>query len=161
MRNQEEEYDQLAGALYTKGLTQEQENDVFSQFYGQHYSKSCISRMVKRVRTQVNEWLERSPEAYYPVVFVDCVHIKIHCKRSVSCEAFYVVMAVTEEGIREVVGIFNIPVESATGRNGIFDRLKDRGMERVGLMVADGIRGLDTVIGQNSPRPRSSGASPT
>ena len=84
-------------------------------------------------------------------MFVDCVHIKIHRKRSVSCEAFYVVMAVTEEGKREVPGIFNMPVESATGWGEIFDRLKNRGMERVGLMVADGIRGLDAVIGENFP----------
>lgn len=90
----------------------------------------------------VNEWLERSSEAYYTVVVVDCVHIKIHRKRSVSCEVFCVAMVMTEEGIREVVGIFNMPVESTTGWGEIFDRLKDCGMERVGLMVADGIRGL-------------------
>ena len=55
LRNQEEECDRLAGVLYTKGLTQEQVGDVFEQIYGQHYSKSSISRMVDSVRTQVNE----------------------------------------------------------------------------------------------------------
>lgn len=54
LRNQEEECDRLAGVLYTKGLTQEQVGDVFEQIYGQHYSKSSISRMVDSVRTQVN-----------------------------------------------------------------------------------------------------------
>ena len=46
LRDQEEECDRLAGVLYTKGLTQEQVSDVFDQIYGQHYSKSSISRMV-------------------------------------------------------------------------------------------------------------------
>ena len=151
LRDQEEECDRLAGVLYTKGLTQEQVSDVFDQIYGQHYSKSSISRMVECVRTQVNEWLERGLEEYYPVVFVDCVHIKIHRKRSVASEAFYVALAVTEEGTREVLGIFNMPQESATGWGDIFDRLKDRGVQRVGLMVADGIKGLDTVIGEKFP----------
>lgn len=105
LRDQEEECDRLAGVLYTKGLTQEQVGDVFDQIYGQHYSKSSVSRMVECVRSQVNEWLERGLENYYPVLFVDCVHIKIHRKRSVSCEAFYVALAVTEEGRREVLGI--------------------------------------------------------
>ena len=118
LRNQEEECDRLAGVLYTKGLTQEQVGDVFEQIYGRHYSKSSISRMADSVRTQVNAWLERSLESYYPVMFVDCVHIKIHRKRSVSCEAFYVALAVTEEGRRDVLGIFNIPTESATGWSG-------------------------------------------
>ncbi len=151
LRDREEECDRLAGVLYTKGLTQEQVSDVFDQIYGRHYSKSSISRMVECVRTQVNEWLERGLEEYYPVVFVDCVHIKIHRKRSVASEAFYVALAVTEEGTREVLGIFNMPQESATGWSDIFDRLKERGVQRVGLMVADGIKGLDTVIGEKFP----------
>lgn len=151
LRDQEEECDRLAGVLYTKGLTQEQVSDVFDQIYGRHYSKSSISRMVECVRTQVNEWLERGLEEYYPVVVVDCVHIKIHRKRSVASEAFYVALAVTEEGTREVLGIFNMPQESATGWSDIFDRLKERGVQRVGLMVADGIKGLDTVIGEKFP----------
>lgn len=49
LRNQEEECDWLAGVLYTKGLTQEQVGDIFEQIYGQHYSKSGISRMVDSV----------------------------------------------------------------------------------------------------------------
>lgn len=151
LRNQEEECDRLAGVLYTKGLTQEQVADVFGQIYGQNYSKSSISRMVQCVREQVTQWLERGLESYYPVLFVDCVHIKIHRKRSVSTEAFYVALAITEEGKREVLGIFNIPTESATGWGQIFDELKERGVEHIGLMVADGIKGLDTVIGEKFP----------
>ena len=151
LRNQEEECDRLAGVLYTKGLTQEQVSEVFGEIYGEHYSKSSISRMVESVRMQVGDWLERGLEAYYPVVFVDCVHIKVHRKRSVASEAFYVALAVTDEGRREVLGIYNIPTESATGWGGIFDDLKERGVERVGLMVADGIKGLDTVVGEKFP----------
>ena len=151
LRDQEEECDRLAGALYTKGLTQEQVGDVFDQIYGQHYSKSSISRMVESIRTQVGSWLERGLESYYPVMFVDCVHIKIHRRRSVSSEAFYVALAVTDEVRRDVLGIFNIPTESAAGWSGIFETLKDRGVERIGLVVADGIRGLDAVVGEKFP----------
>lgn len=151
LRDQEEECDRLAGVLYTKGLTQEQVGEVFGQIYGQQYSKASISRMVESVRTQVNEWLGRGLEEYYPVVFVDCVHIKIHRTRSVATEAFYVALAVTEEGRRDVLGIFNMPTESAIGWGQIFDRLKERGVRKIGLMVADGISGLDTVIGHKFP----------
>ena len=79
-----------------------------------------MSRMLEYVRKDVNEWLERSLEEYYPVVFVDCINIKIHRKHSVACEAFYVALAVTEEGKREVLGVFNMPSESATGWDDIF-----------------------------------------
>lgn len=75
------------------------------------------------------------------------MHIKIHRKRSVSSEAFYVALAVTEEGRRDVLGIFNIPTESVTGWSDIFDTLKERGVQTIGFMVADGIKGLDVVVG--------------
>ena len=68
-----------------------------------------------------------------------------------ACEAFYVALAVTEEGKREVLGVFNMPEESATGWGDIFVKLKDRGVKRIGLMVADGIKGLDNVIGEKFP----------
>ena len=110
--------------------------------------------MVECVRDQVNGRLERGLEEYYPIVFVDCVHIKIHRKRSVASEAFYVALAVNEEGSREVLGIFNMPVESATGWGDIFDKLKERGVLRIGLVVADGIKGLDRVVGENFPELR-------
>ena len=84
LRSQEEECERLAGTLYSKGLTQEQVGDVFNDIYGEHYSKASISRMLEYLRKDVQEWLNRSLEAYYPVLFIDCVHIKIHRKRSVD-----------------------------------------------------------------------------
>ena len=112
-------------AIY-QGTTQEQVSEVFDRIYGQHYSKAGISRMVECIRTQVNGWLERGLEEYYPVVFVDCVHIKIHRSKSVATEAFHVALAVTGDGTREVLGIFNMPQESATGWGDLFDTMKDR-----------------------------------
>src|SRR5574344_1580639 len=100
---------------------------------------------------RVAEWLNRGRDSYYPVLFVDCVHIKIHRKGSVASEAFYVALAVTEEGRRDVLGIFNMPTESAKGWDSIFERIKSGGLRRVGLVVADGIIGLDTVVGERFP----------
>ena len=88
LRHQEDECERLAGTLYTKGLTQEQVGEVFQDIYGEHYSKASISRMLDYLREDVSQWPTRSLEAYYPIVFNDCVHMKIHRKRSVETEAF-------------------------------------------------------------------------
>ena len=141
----------MAGSLYTKGLTQAQVGEVFDEIYGEHYSKSSISRMIEYVREEVNDWLHRDLDAYYPIVFVDCVHIKVFRKKKAASEAFYVVLGVTEEGTREVLGIYNNPRESATGWGLLFDDLHERSVECIGLMVADGITGLDVVIGEKFP----------
>ena len=107
--------------------------------------------MVECVKTQVNEWLEQRLESYYPVLFVDCVHIKIHRKRFVPTEAFYVALAFIGDDRRDVLCIFNMPSESSICWADIFDSLKVRGAQNIGLLVADGIKGFDTVVGQKFP----------
>lgn len=67
LRDQEDECERLAGMLYTKGLTQELAGEVFSDIYGEHYSKESISRMLDYLRRGFTEWLERSLEGYCPV----------------------------------------------------------------------------------------------
>lgn len=146
LRDQEIECERLAGSLYCRGMTQSQVGEVFGEIYGEHYSKSSISRMIEYLRQDVDTWLGRSLEAYYPVVFVDAIHIKIHRKRSVDTEAFYVVLGVKEDKTREVLGIFNRPTESATGWEEMLAGLKDRGLDRIGLLVGDGLAGLPSAL---------------
>lgn len=146
LRDQENECERLAGSLYCRGMTQSQVGEVFGEIYGEQYSKASISRMIEYLRTDVDQWLNRSLESYYRVVFVDAIHIKIHRKRSVDMEAFYVVLGVKEDKTRDVLGIFNRPTESATGWQEMFAELKARGLEHIGLLVADGLTGLSTSL---------------
>jgi putative transposase len=151
LRDQEVECEQLASSLYCKGLTQLQVGEVFGEVYGKHYSKASISRMIEYLKADVEQWLTRSLENYYPVVFVDAIHIKVHRKRSVENEAFYVVMAVKEDKTREVLGIFNRPSESATGWKEMFQVLRERGVKNIGLTVADGLKYLEDALAEIYP----------
>ncbi len=56
-------------------------------------------------------------------------------------------MAVKEDKTREVVGIFNRPCESATGWEEMFQVLRKRGVKKIGLMVADGLKYLEKING--------------
>ncbi len=107
--------------------------------------------MIEYLRADVEQWLTRSLENYYPIVFVDAIHIKVHRKRSVENEAFYVVMAVKEDKTRDVLGIFNRPSESAEGWKEMFMSLQERGVERIGLTVADGIKYLEDALAEIYP----------
>jgi transposase-like protein len=151
LRDQEVECEQLASSLYCKGLTQSQVGEVFGEVYGQHYSKASISRMIEYLRKDVEQWLTRPLEGYYPLVFVDAIHTKVHRKRSVETEAFYVVMGVKEDKTRDVLGIFNRPSESATGWGEMFQALQDRGLKNIGLLVADGLKYLEDALGRAFP----------
>jgi len=125
-------------------LTQGQVGEIFGEIYGEHYSKASISRMIDYLRSGVQEWLNRPLEGYYPIVLVDAIHIKIHRKRSVATEAFYVVLGVKEDKKRGVLGIYNRPTESAAGWEDIFRDVQSRGAGHIGLLVSDGLTGLDS-----------------
>ena len=114
LRSQEAEIEQLVSALYSQGLTQKQIGKVFEKLYGRSYSPPTISRMIERMQEDVGEWLGRFLEAYYPVVFIDAIQVKVR-RQTVAHEAFYVVLGVTPERKREVLAIVHFPTESATG----------------------------------------------
>src|SRR5690625_1841440 len=147
LRSQEAEIEQLVSALYSQGLTQKQIGKVFEKLYGRSYSPPTISRMIERMQEDVGEWLGRFLEAYYPVVFIDAIQVKVR-RQSVAHEAFYVVLGVTPERKREVLAIVHFPTESATGWQMVLEQLRERGLERIGLLAADGLTGIEQAVGQ-------------
>lgn len=144
---QEEKVKDLCFELYGKGLTTRQIEEVVEKIYGTSYSKSSISRITTDFSVLVDSWLNRTLEYHYPIIYIDAIHIKVR-RDSVSTEAFYVLLGLKEDYTREVLGIINIPQESASGWQEVLESIKSRGVEKVGLFVFDDLTGLDTVIGK-------------
>ena len=144
---QEEQVKDLCFELYGKGLTTRQIEDVIAKIYGSSYSKSSVSRITTDFSTLVEAWLNRSLERYYPVVYIDAIHIKVR-RQTVATEAFYILLGLKDDYTREVLGIINIPHESASGWQEVLENIRSRGVEQVGLFVFDDLTGLDTVIGK-------------
>jgi len=145
LRSQQAETDKLVSALYGQGLSQAQVGEVFERLYGRHYSSSQVGRMIQWMRNDVAAWNNRPLEARYPVVFIDALWVNVR-RDSVQKEAFYVVLAVKEDGTREVLAISHQPTESATGWNMLLEELRDRGLSSIGLIVADGLSGLEDAV---------------
>lgn len=151
LRQQQSETDRFVSALYAQGLTQSQLGDVFEQLYGRHYSSSSIGRMIEWMRNDVEHWRQRPLDQRYPVIFIDCLYVKVR-RDTVQNEAFYVILAVNEQGTREVIAIDSLPTESATGWRELFTGLRARGLQDIGLIVADGLSGLDAAVAHVWPR---------
>ncbi len=144
---QEELVNDLCFELYGKGLTTRQIEGVIAKIYGTSKSKSSISRITTDFGQYVKAWLDRSLDNYYPIIYVDAIHLKIR-RDVVSTEAFYVLLGVKEDFTREVLDIVNIPQESASGWEEVLNGIKERGVTQVGLFVSDDLKELDTVIGR-------------
>ncbi|MDA1122328.1 MAG: transposase [Bacteroidetes bacterium] len=65
-----------------------------------------------------------------------------------ATEAFYILLGLKQDHTREVLGIINIPQESASGWQEVLENIRLRGVDQVGLFVFDDLTGLAAVIGK-------------
>lgn len=135
---------ELSFSLYAKGLTDKEIKDVIKLIYNKDYSRSGISNLYKEIKEDVLSWYKRDINSYYPVVYIDAIYQSVRRGDSVSKEAFYVVLGLKPDFTREVITIENYPTESSTNWEEIFINLKERGLKKVNLIVADGLKGIET-----------------
>ena len=87
----------------------------------------------------------RSLDSYYPVIYIGAIHQKVR-RDVVSTKTFYVILGLKDDFTREVLGIINIPQESASGWEEVLNGIKQRGVNKVGFFVFDGFTGLNNVV---------------
>ena len=151
LKDQEEEAQKLVSSLYTSGLTTEQVGRIYEEFYGKHYSKSQVSRLLNGAREEVGIWLERKLDYRYPVIYIDATYVLTRRDACVSNEAYYTVLGVKEDRTREVLSVVNFPTESSTGWQDVFTDLRQRGVSVVNLVVSDGLSGIENSITSRFP----------
>jgi putative transposase len=145
IRDQNQQLEDLSFELYGNGLTTSQIGAVMHKIYGKHYSKSAISNITSTFSAQMNQWRSRPLDTHYLAVYIDAIHLKVR-RGTVSSEAFYIIMGVKTDYTREVISIESIPSESASGWKETLQSIKERGVERIGLIISDNLTGLDAVI---------------
>lgn len=145
MKDQSNSLNELCFELYAKGLTTRDIESITSNIYGQHLSKSQISRITGSLSGAMQSFRERALADYYPIIYLDATYIKTKRER-VSSEAYYIALAVLPDMTREVIGIYNAPTESASVWNDVCKDLKHRGLRQTDLFVIDNLTGLDSTL---------------
>jgi len=97
--------DQIVLSLTARGLTTGEIAAHFDEVYGAKVSKDTISRITEKVTGELAEWASRPLDPVYPVIFVDAIVVKAR-DGQVRNTPFYVVMGVTTNGEREILGIW-------------------------------------------------------
>jgi len=152
MKDQSESLNELCFELYAKGLTTRDIESITKSIYGQHLSKSQISRVTTSLSEAMQQFRERELASYYPIIYLDATFIKTKRER-VSSEAYYIVLAVLPDMTREVIGIYNAPTESSSNWKDICEDLKQRGLKQTDLFVTDNLTGLDGALEQHFNAP--------
>jgi putative transposase len=138
----------LVISLSAKGLTTGEICAHLSEVYGAQVSKQTISTITDRVLEGMAEWQSRPLDAVYPVLFIDCVNVKIR-DGNVANRPIYVALAVTVDGTRDILGLW--AGEHGDGEGAkywlrVLTEIKNRGVADVCLVVCDGLKGLPAAI---------------
>jgi putative transposase len=138
--------DEVVLSLTARGLTTGEIAAHFDDVYGAMVSKDTISRITEKVSQEMAEWTNRPLDRVYPVVFIDAIHIKVR-DGQVRNKPFYVVLGVTVNGERDILGIWaGDGGEGAKYWLGVLTEIKNRGVEDVCIAVCDGLKGLPEAI---------------
>jgi len=99
-------------------------------------------------------WLSRELDKEYYFIYIDALFIPVRRDDTVTKEAFYIVLGLKPNLQREVLGVYNIPQESASGWSEVATNLKERGLKKCLMVVADGLTGLSDVVQRQFPGTR-------
>jgi putative transposase len=143
--------DDLVISLTAKGLTTGEVAAHLAEVYGAEVSKDHISTITERVMDSLAEWQSRPLDAIYPVIFIDCIHVKIRDGQVVN-RPVYVALATTADGGKDVLGLW-----AGDGGEGakywlrVLTELRNRGAADACIVVCDGLKGLPEAIGEVWP----------
>jgi putative transposase len=139
-------FDEKILALYARGLSTRDIEAHLEEIYGVKVGRELISRVTDAVMDDVREWAKRPLEDIYPIVFLDCMVLKIRDGGSVQRRALYIAMGVTLDGDRDVLGIWFQETEGAKFWMQILNDLKQRGVRDILICCVDGLTGFPEAI---------------
>src|SRR5512132_4455922 len=99
-------FDEKILALYSRGLSVRDIEAHLAEIYGVKVGRDLISRVTDAVMDDVREWAKRPLEDIYPIVFLDCMVIKVREGGTVQRRALYLALGVTLDGDRDVLGMW-------------------------------------------------------
>jgi putative transposase len=141
-----EGFDDKILALYSRGLSTRDISAHLAEIYGVEVGRDLISRVTDAVMDDVRDWAKRPLEDIYPIVFLDCMVLKIREGGSVQRRALYLALGVTLDGDRDVLGMWFQETEGAKFWMQVLSDLKTRGVQDILICCVDGLKGFPEAI---------------
>jgi len=141
-------------SLYAKGMSTRDIGDAFEEMYGTGVSAGLVSKVTNAVMDQVIEWQNRPLDAVYPIIYLDCIVLKIREDKRVINKSIYLALGVNLEGQKELLGLWIAKTEGAKFWLHVLTELKNRGVEQPLIMCVDGLKGFPDAINTVFPQTR-------
>ena len=138
--------------LYAQGLSTREIVRAFEDMYGAEISPTLVSKVTNAVIDQVVEWQARPLDEVYPIVYLDCIVVKIRQDKTVINKAIYLALGVNLEGHKELLGLWISENEGAKFWLNVLTELQNRGVKDILIACVDGLKGFPDAISTAFPQ---------
>jgi putative transposase len=140
-------FDEKILALYAKGMTTRDIQDVVKELYGVDVSPTLVSEITADLDAEATDWRQRRLEPVWPIVYLDgiVVHVRGDNGR-VSQHTMYVAIGVNLLGKKELLGLWLSETEGAKFWLSCLTDLKNRGLNDIFIVCVDGLTGFAEAI---------------
>ena len=133
-------------SLYAGGMTIRDIQHHLVSTLGTDLSHEAISKVTDAVLEEVTAWQTRPLEAFYPVIYLDALVVKIRDGAHVANRAAHVAVGVDMDGVKTVLGIWIQATEGAKFWASVCSQLANRGVSDVLIVCCDGLTGFPEAI---------------
>jgi transposase-like protein len=147
LKKNSNEIEQKVIAMYARGNSVRDIQDMLAELYGISVSPETISKITDKVWELVEAWQNRPLAPTYAIVYLDALHIKLRRDGKVENVAVYNVLGIDLEGKREVLGHWI--GEGSEGANfwlSVITDLQTRGVQDIFIAAVDGLAGFPDAI---------------
>ena len=138
-------FDDKIISLYARGMTVREIQGHLQEMYGTEVSPSLISSVTDAVADEVKAWQARPLEPIYPIVYLDCIHVKVR-EGAVRVKAVYLAIGINMSGEKEVLGLWLAQTEGAKFWLQVVTELRNRCVQDIFIACVDGLKGFPEAI---------------
>ena len=139
-------FDDKIISLYARGMTVREIQGHLEEMYGTEVSPALISAVTDAVSEEVTLWQSRPLDRLYPILYLDCIHVKVRDTGAVRTKAVYLAVGVNMQGHKEVLGLWIAQTEGAKFWLQVVTELKNRGVHDILIACVDGLKGFPEAI---------------
>lgn len=132
--------------FYTHGSSTREISNILKELYDADVSPTLISKITDAVMEKVIEWQSRPLDAIYPIVYLDCIVLKVRQDSRVINKSVYLALGVNLEGQKELLGMWMSENEGAKFWLNVLTELQNRGVKDILIACVDGLKGFPDAI---------------
>lgn len=144
--------DQKILSLYAKGMSLSDIKMQLYELYETEISESLISKITDGVMDEVRAWQNRPLESVYPVIFFDCLVVKVRHDKRIINKSVYVALGLDSSGKKDILGLWISENEGAKFWLGNLTEMKNRGMNDMLIACTDNLSGMSEAIAAVYPK---------